>query len=107
MAKRLAILVGILMILLITGGLTAQIAGNGGELRLPGLIRQVDNPDASALDMLPWKAEQLFLMIGFLIFNMVGIAVTLMAVMWFLNRQIKSVRHSAAPQKESIPAATE
>jgi hypothetical protein len=107
MAKRMAILVGILVILLVTGGLTSQIANNGGELRLPGIIRQVDNPDASALDMLPWKAEQLFLMIGFLVFNMVGIAVTLMGLMWFLNRQIKSVRQPAAPQKDSIPAATE
>lgn len=89
--KRVLIVLAVVAILIIGGGLTAQLASTGGATVIPGLIRQTNDPDASALDMTPWKAEQLFLMIGFVLFNLVGIALTLAALMWFLNRQIKKV----------------
>jgi hypothetical protein len=89
--KRLLIVVVVIVILIVGGGLTAQIASNGNQLAIPGLIRQTSNPDASALNMAPWKAEQLFLFVGFVIFNLVGIGITLMAIFWFLNWQVKSV----------------
>ena len=56
--KRLLIVVVVIVILIIGGGLTAQIASNGNQLAIPGLSRQTNNPDASALDMAPWKAER-------------------------------------------------
>jgi hypothetical protein len=107
--KRLGIIFAVVLILVITGGLTAQIASSGGELKLPGLVRQTDNPDASALDMAPWKAEQLFLLVGFLLFNLVGIAVTLLLVMWFLNSQIKKVKVDSVsrPPSETVPELAE
>ena len=89
--KRLLLIFVVIVILIIGGGLTSQIASNGNQLAIPGLIRQTNNPDASALDMAPWKAEQLFLFVGFIIFNLVGMAVTIMAIVWFLNWQVKSV----------------
>jgi hypothetical protein len=89
--KRLLIVVVVIVILIVGGGLTAQIASHGNQLAIPGLVRQAGNPDASALDMAPWKAEQLFLFVGFILFNLIGMGVTLMAVFWFLNREVKSV----------------
>lgn len=89
--KRLMIVVAVVVVLIIGGGLTAQIASNGNQLSIPGLIRQTNNPDASALDMAPWKAEQIFLFVGFILFNLIGMAVTIMAIVWFLNWQVKIV----------------
>ncbi len=105
--KRLGIIFAVVLILIITGGLTAQIASSGGELRLPGLVRQTNNPDASALDMAPWKAEQLFLLVGFLLFNLVGIAITLLLVMWFLNWQVKKAKADSRPTQETAPNPVE
>ena len=106
--KRLLIVVAVIVILIIGGGLTSQIASNGNQLAIPGVIRQTYNPDASALDMAPWKAEQLFLFVGFVLFNLVGIAVTLMAIFWFLNWQIKVVNaKKTASLQSTVPAAEE
>jgi hypothetical protein len=46
--------------------------------------------------MVPWKAEQFFLLIGFLIFNLVGIAITLAIVFWLIDRGIRRSRNEAA-----------
>lgn len=106
--KRLLIVGVVIVILIIGGGLTAQIASNGNQLAIPGLIRQTNNPDASALDMAPWKAEQLFLFVGFILFNLIGIAVTLMVIFWFLNYQVKSVAAKKSPTAiQTTAAATE
>jgi hypothetical protein len=104
--KRLLIVGVIIVILIIGGGLTAQIASNGNQLAIPGVIRQTNNPDASALDMAPWKAEQLFLFVGFILFNLIGIAVTLMVIFWFLNYQVKSVAAKKSPTAIQTTAAT-
>jgi hypothetical protein len=62
-------------------------------------VVQTDNPDASVFESVPWKAEQLVLLIGFLLFNLIGIGVTLALIMWFLNRQVKSVQGSEPPAR--------
>lgn len=104
--KRLLIVGVILVVLIVCGGLSAQIASNGNQLAIPGLIRQTNNPDASALDMAPWKAEQLFLFVGFILFNLIGMAVTLMVIFWFLNYQVKSVAAKKSPTAIQTTAAT-
>lgn len=104
--KRLVILFAVVFILIIGGGLTSQLIASNGSV-LPGLIRQTNNPDASALDMAPWKAEQLFLFIGFIVFNLVGITVTLMAIFWFLNWQVKQAAADAKASNAAPPAQTE
>ncbi len=90
--RRLALLMFVILLLIIGGGLTAQIASQGGIFQIPAVIRTTNNPDASVLDMTPWKAEQLFLLIGFVLFNLVGATVTLMIVFWLLHRQVKRVK---------------
>lgn len=88
--KRLTIFVGFIVLLLIGGGLTAQLAATrSGESLLPALLIQSDNPEASTLQITPWQGEQLFLLVGFILFNLIGIGVTLAVVMWFLHRGVK------------------
>lgn len=90
--RRLALLIFVILVLIVGGGLTAQIASQGGTATFPWIIRTTSNPDASVLDMTPWKAEQLFLLIGFILFNLVGAAVTVTVVFWLLHRQVKRVK---------------
>jgi len=99
--KKFTLIVAVVVLLIIGGGLTAQVASQGGSLYIPGIVRTTANPDASALDMTAWKAEQMFLAVGFILFNLVGAALTITLLMWFLNRMIKSVATTkpAAPAK--------
>lgn len=105
--KKFAIVVGVVLLLVIGGGLTAQVASQDGSLHIPGTIRASANPDASALDMTAWKAEQLFLAVGFILVNLVGAALTLTLVMWFLNRQIKSVGAAGKPSASQSVSSNE
>ena len=95
--KKLTLVLVVVVLLIIGGGLTAQVASQGGSLYIPGIVRTSANPDASALDMTAWKAEQMFLAVGFILVNLVGAALTLTLVMWFLSRMIKSVATTSKP----------
>ena len=95
--KRVAFVLGALLLVIIGGGLTAQIAQQGGRDAIPVFVIQTENPDASVFESVPWKAEQLVLFVGFVLFNMVGIAATIAIVMWLLHRQVKSVRGDVKP----------
>lgn len=92
--KRLVILIVVMAILIVGGGLSAQIAANNNNATsaIPGLLKQTDNPDASVFEATPWQAEQLFLFVGFVLFNMIGMGVTLMAIFWFLNRGVAAAK---------------
>lgn len=88
--KKLAVVIGIALVLIIGGGLTAQLRSAGtAESLIPFFIVQSESPEASTLQAASWQAEQLVLFIGFIVFNLVGIAVTLAVVMWFLHRGVK------------------
>ncbi len=102
--QRLIVIGGLLVLLVIGGGLTAQLIANQGGSLLPVLTQTAD-PNASRTTFLPWKAEQFFLLIGFVLFNMIGIGLTIAAIVWFLDRGIK--RGSAGQKSEKTPARTE
>jgi|FLYN01.1.fsa_nt_gi hypothetical protein len=99
--RRVAFVIGALLLLIIGGGLTAQIAQQGERDAIPVFVVQTENPDASVFEARPWKAEQLVLLVGFLLFNLIGIGVTLALVMWFLSRQVKSVKGGETPPSRS------
>lgn len=110
--KRLAILFALMLIMVIGGGLTAQIQASGGELRIPGVIRQTNDPNASALDVTPWKAEQLVIVVLFILFSpfppgLIPMAIGIMAVMWFLDWQIKRTKAGARSAKSESNLSTE
>lgn len=95
--KRLGILVAVVLLLLIGGGLTMQLISNGEAGLLP-VLRQTANPDASVADVIPWKAEQFFLAVGFILFNLVGMGVTIALVVWLLDRAIRRSKAGAASE---------
>lgn len=92
--KRLITLAVIVVILLISGGLTAQLIANSNS-PVP-ILTQSENPEASVTQIEGWQADQFFLLIGFIVFNLVGIAVTLAVIFWFLDRGVKTSRAEAA-----------
>jgi len=93
--RRVGILVGLLILVAAGGGLTAIVGDNGIESILP-FLRQSSNPAASAMEAESWQSEQLILLAGFILFNMVGIGATIAGIMWFLNRQVAIVRAEEA-----------
>lgn len=92
--KRFIIFIAIIVVLLAGGGLTAFLLSNGGNL-LP-LMHQVGSPDANPTVMLPWKANQFFILIAFMLFNLVGMAVTIGIVLWVLDWGIKHSKTNAS-----------
>lgn len=99
--KRLGLIIAVMLLLIIGGALTTQLVANGDAGLLP-VLRQSANPDASVNDMVGWKAEQFFLAIGFILFNLVGMALTIALIVWFLDRGIRQSRAEAgAPAKSA------
>ena len=86
------IILGILLVVVLTGGaLTSYMLANNGTVPVPVLTTTVD-PDASTTMMLGWKAEQLFILVSFILFNLIGITVTIAIVIWFFDRGIRRSR---------------
>lgn len=102
--KRLGILVALMLLLIIGGGLSMQLISTSDAGLLP-VLRQTANPDSSVADVIPWKAEQFFLAVGFILFNLIGMAVTLAVVFWLLDRAIRrSSAEGRAKDNASITA---
>ncbi len=95
--RRLIILAVLILVLILGGLATSMLAQTGGEL-LP-VLRTVGMPEGSTSVLQAWKAEQLFLLIGFILFNLVGIGVTLAIVIWFLDRGVKHSQAEAASKE--------
>jgi hypothetical protein len=87
--RRLAFVAVVVVVLLVGGGLTSMILVGGSRSLF---IQQTDIPDASTMLAAPWQAEQLVLLVGFLLFNLIGMAATIAVVMWLLHRGVKQVR---------------
>lgn len=95
--KRLIPLLVIIAILIVAGGLTAQFAATNGTQMLPGAKIQTGNPEASAFVATDWQAQQFFLLIGFIMFNLIGIGATIAIIMWLLSRQVTIAKATEAP----------
>lgn len=95
--RRFTFFVVLIILLLAGGGLTSLLIATGGQV-LP-ILQQVGAPDASPTTILPWKANQFFILVAFVLFNLVGIAVTLAVVMWVIDRGLKRGKAEAAQSK--------
>jgi hypothetical protein len=102
--RRIMVMVVIVFLLLAGGALTVQIGqyNNRAESVVPFLLKQTSDPEASTFEAVPWQAEQLFWLVGFILFNLVGIALTIMGVMWFLNRGAARAR-AVTEQEKDMP----
>lgn len=89
--KKLITLAVLLVILVAGAGLTTQLISNDGGGLLP-VLQIVGSPEASTSAVLPWKAEQLFLLIGFIVTSLIGFALVLAALFWFLDRGMRQAR---------------
>lgn len=91
--RLVAFLVVILLLLVIGGALTTQITGNDNNpaVMLP-FLKQTDDPDASVFESIPWKSEQFFLLVGFVLFNLIGMGATVALVMWLLDAQVRRAK---------------
>jgi hypothetical protein len=98
----LIVVVVIIFVLLAGGGLTSMLISTGGQVA--PILQQVSAPDASPTTMLPWKANQFFILVGFVLFNLVGIAVTLAIIFWVVDRGVK--RSKADAQQDQQPSSS-
>jgi hypothetical protein len=101
--RRLIVIGGLLLLLVIGGGLTTQLIANQGGSLLP-ILTQTANPDASPTTFLPWKAEQFFLLVGFILFNLIGIGLTIAVIIWFVDRGIRRTPAAQESGKAAIKA---
>ena len=110
--RRLSILIVLVLLLIIGGGLTQQLARNSGKVNLP-TIQQTANPDGDPAQMTNWKAEQLFLIIMVILFSpfppgLIPMAIGIMVVMWFLDWQVRRAKKSPPrSSSKSSPATVE
>ncbi len=96
--------VGVLILLIIGGGLTAQLAGSeNSDSQLLPVIIQTNNPEGSVFEATPPQAQAFVLLVGFILFNMLGMGITIALVMWFLHRGLVRSRAGAATE---VQAAT-
>jgi large-conductance mechanosensitive channel len=92
--KRLIALAVVLLILIAGSGLTAQLIANEDRSLLP-VLQIVGSPNASTTTVQPWKAEQLFLLIGAIVSSLVGFTVVLAGIFWFLDRGVRQAKAEA------------
>lgn len=103
--RRFVIFVVVLAILAGGGALTVMLSQTQSPDAIPGAVIQTRNPEASPFMAADWQAHQFFLLTGFIIFNLVGMGVTIALIIWFLSRQVASV--SGAGGGESSSGAIE
>lgn len=108
--KRLLVLFVILVILGAGGGLTAALISSGGTPDFLPFLEQVASPEGSVLAATGQQAQLLVILIGFVLFNVIGMAVTLAVVFWLLHRGVKSVEaeaKAAAPARKPVAGVAE
>ena len=106
MKERMAVLIAALFILAAGGFVTAILSGNELSEVLP-FLTQTSDPEANPLRAEAWQAEQIFLLIGFILFNMIGIGATIAVIMWLLHRGVREVQAGVEPTETVEAAETE
>lgn len=89
--QRLALLIVILIVLIGGGALSTQLL-NGDASSFPAAVIQTSDIESSVFQAAPWQAQQFFLFVGFLVFNLLGIGITIALILWFLNRGVARAR---------------
>lgn len=92
--KKVAVLVGFLVLLLAGGALTSQLG-----LSVPLKVQTLD-PNGSVFDATPEKATVFILIVGFILFNVIGAGLTLMALFWVGNRAVARAKASDSASGE-------
>ena len=85
MRRNVSVLVGVLIIMLAGGVLTAQVWGG-----FP-ILRQTSDPNASYFAAPPGQAALFFIVTGALVAGAVVNGIVIGLLLWFLNREVKVV----------------
>lgn len=96
--KRYSYLI-IFLGLLIAGGFLTTLNQSGGIGSFLPFLRQTGDAAASTDAIEPWQAEQLFLLISFVMINIIGIGATLAGLFWFLNRGVAEAKAQAEAEE--------
>jgi len=94
MKERMTFLVAAVFLLAAGGFLTSLLGGNAITDVLP-FLQQSSDPEASTLSSEAWQIEQFFLLVGFIVVNMIGIGATIAALMYVLNRGVATAQAEA------------
>jgi hypothetical protein len=85
--KRGVAILALLLIIMIAGSvLTANV---GFEIPT---MQQTNNPAASFFEATPDQAIYLLLMVGFILFNVIGAGLTVAFLFWIGNREVKRAK---------------
>ncbi len=84
--KALGTVALVLVILLAGGAITSNLLSS--DLA----IQQTTDPSGDFLTATPDQAVAFILVTGFILFNVLGAGLTLMIVIWLLNRMVTAVR---------------
>lgn len=90
-----ALLLIVIVLILVGSGTFAYLISQqpAGAPPIPGMRVQTNNPAASALVNTPEKGTLFVLFAGFVVFNLVGMGATIAIIAWFLDKQLRKVRH--------------
>ena len=77
----------------------ADVSAHRNRRSGAAILQQVGAPDASPTTMLPWKANQFFILVAFILFNLVGIAVTLAIVIWVIDWGLSAAKRTRRKQQ--------
>lgn len=80
--RSVLVLAAIVIVVLAAGGLTAHLAN------FDVAIIQTSSPDASVFEATPVQSAAFFAMVLFILVNVLGAGLTIMAIFWLLNRQL-------------------
>lgn len=105
MNRRVMIFASILAMLLVTGGLTSFIAAEGVGNLIPGVLTVTTIPEASVNQFGGNQGWWFVLMVGFILFNLVGASVTGAVIFWFLSREVTRAKAEAPANHETIREA--
>ncbi len=88
--KALSAIALVFIILLAGGAITSNLLSS--DLA----IQQTTDPSGDFLTATPDQAVAFILITGFILFNVLGAGLTLMAVFWLLNRQVTEARQETS-----------
>lgn len=105
MDRRLLIFVGLLFLLVLGGGLTSAIVADGAGSLIPGALTITERAEGSPSQFGGNQGWWLFLVIGAVVFNLVGASLTGALIFWFLNREVERAKAQEPAEHERIQDA--
>ena len=92
MDRRFGILIVIVAVLIVGGGLTSFIAAEGTTGLSPGMLTVTRIPEASVNQFGENQGLWFALMVGFILFNLVGASLTFAVLIWLLDKNVQTSR---------------